>query len=304
MFNRFLEVAKEGKNDWWRYLITIGVSILTAQIPSVIWMLVMTGTGRLQANDPQMEAHVFDAAYLGVSHVAIQLVQIGSFVFATLGLWLCVKFVHRKRFLSIITASKNLRIRRIGFGFVSFLAIMFATLTVQKQADPTNFDVIFQLKPFLISLLIALFLLPIQTWWEEFLIRGVMLQGIGLITGKALIPVLVTAGIFGALHMNNPEVHQYGWQIMLPIYTLPGLVFGVITALDEGSELAMGAHWANNLFLTSVVTNSSFAIQAPAYYNMKNLDPQTELWVSALQYLIFISIMWATYKWKPAKLYQ
>ena len=53
----------------------------------------------------------------------------------------------------------------------------------------------------------------------------------------------------------------------MPQYIVFGLIFGIITILDDGIEAAMGAHAANNIFLCIMVTNESSALQTPALYD-------------------------------------
>ncbi|TND04080.1 MAG: Abortive infection protein [Bacteroidetes bacterium] len=309
-FNRYLEAGREGKNDWWRYLVGILLVFfigygLVGQIPILILIFWGIKNGYISSiADPELQSKIFNPEVMHLSPHVIMLTQMALFVGGMLVLWIVVRFMHRKRFMSIVTASRNVRVRRIGFSFITYIGVMLATLTIQMRADPTNYEYIFQLKPFLITILIGLTLLPIQTWWEEFFVRGYMLQGFGLAVGKALIPLLTTSLLFGLLHMMNPEAQKYGWEIMLPQYVMPGLIFGLLTVLDEGQELAMGAHWANNLFLISAVTSSDYVIQASAIYRVKSFDPVTELWIGALQLFTFLAIMWATYKWNPKKLYK
>ena len=64
-------------------------------------------------------------------------------------------------------------------------------------------------KPFLILSLIVIFLIPIQTSWEEYVFRGYLMQGIGGIIKNKWIPLLTTSLLFGFLHYWNPR--QVTW---------------------------------------------------------------------------------------------
>ena len=86
----------------------------------------------------------------------------------------------------------------------------------------------------------------------------------------------MTSILFGLMHALNPEVKEFGFFTMMPQYILFGLIFGIITILDDGIEAAMGAHAANNIFLSIMVTNSSSALQTPALYEQQNIYPWTE----------------------------
>ncbi len=85
----------------------------------------------------------------------------------------------------------------------------------------------------------------------------------------------------------NPEVKEYGFLTMMPQYILFGLIFGVITILDDGIEAAMGAHTVNNVFICIMVTNKSSALQTPALYEQKNVFPWTEFRLCYFQDCIY-----------------
>jgi membrane protease YdiL (CAAX protease family) len=59
---------------------------------------------------------------------------------------------------------------------------------------------------------------------------------------------------------------------MMPQYVLFGLVFGIITVLDDGIEAAVGAHAANNIFLCIMVTLTLLPSDA-AVYEQQNVYP-------------------------------
>ncbi|WCO03341.1 CPBP family glutamic-type intramembrane protease [Psychroserpens ponticola] len=73
-------------------------------------------------------------------------------------------------------------------------------------------------------------------------------------------PILITSVIFGGLHLANPEVGKLGYFIMI-YYIGTGLFWGIMTVMDEGMELALGFHAANNLFTALLVTTDWTAMQ-------------------------------------------
>jgi membrane protease YdiL (CAAX protease family) len=83
---------------------------------------------------------------------------------------------------------------------------------------------------------------------------------------------------------------------MMPQYILLGLIFGIITILDDGIEAAMGAHTANNVFLCIMVTNSSSALQTPALYEQHNVYPWPEFAGIFVAGIIFIIVMKKIFK--------
>ncbi len=126
--------------------------------------------------------------------------------------------------------------------------------------SPEDYVVNFQLKPFLILSVIAIIFVPLQTSFEEYLFRGYLMQGIGVILKNKWMPLLLTSVVFGMLHIANPEVDKLG-SIILVYYIATGLFLGILTLMDEGMELSLGFHAANNLFTALLVTADWTAFQ-------------------------------------------
>lgn len=87
------------------------------------------------------------------------------------------------------------------------------------------------------------------------------------------VPLLVTSAVFGLLHISNPEVKQLGYVIMV-YYIGTGLFLGIMTLMDEGMELALGFHAANNLFTALLVTADWTAFQTHSI--LKDMSNPTE----------------------------
>jgi membrane protease YdiL (CAAX protease family) len=73
-------------------------------------------------------------------------------------------------------------------------------------------------------------------------------------------PLIITSLIFGTMHIMNPEVEKMGYLILV-YYIGTGMFLGVITLMDEGMELALGFHAANNLIGALLVTSDWSAFQ-------------------------------------------
>jgi membrane protease YdiL (CAAX protease family) len=146
-----------------------------------------------------------------------------------------------------------------------------------------------------------LLLIPFQAAFEEVLFRGYLMQGLAVLARNRWIPVLSTSILFGLMHGLNPEVMQYGFLTMMPQYIFFGIVFAVLTMFDDGIELAIGAHAANNIFLSVLVTHEDMALQTPALYEQIQIYPWKEFGGLVLQSLIFLAIMALVFKWKEIR---
>jgi len=124
---------------------------------------------------------------------------------------------------------------------------------LQYYMEPESMVLNFQPRPFLILLLLGLVLIPIQTSFEEYIFRGYLMQSLGVLTRNRWFPLLFTSVVFGVMHLSNPEIAKLGnWLLVYYIGT--GFFLGILTLMDDGLELSLGFHAANNLISALLVT--------------------------------------------------
>ena len=171
------------------------------------------------------------------------------------GIWLVVVKLHELSFKSIVTKRKKVDYNRIIFSFLLWGLIVTSFVIIGYFAAPENYEFNFKLKEFLILSVIAILLIPVQTTVEELVFRGYLMQGFGGLFNSRLLALFLTSIIFGGLHLINPEVEALGYWIMVQ-YLGYGFVLGIMTLMDDGLELAIGFHAANNLFIVLLLTSS------------------------------------------------
>lgn len=199
----------------------------------------------------------------GVNLTFIFLITPLAFGLLLLLLW--VKFIQNQSLIRLTTSRNKIDWKRVFFSFFLWGAI--TTLMVLGMYFFNSESLVWNFKPdkFFVFLIIALVLIPMQTSFEEYLFRGHMLQGIGLATNSRLIPLIITSVLFGIMHIANPEVDKIGYLIMV-YYIGTGLFLGIITLMDEGLELALGFHAANNLVGALLVTADWTAFQTHSIF--------------------------------------
>lgn len=200
---------------------------------------------------------------LGANIVLIILLAplvIGLFV-----VWAWVKLVHPQSITSLTTSRKKVDWKRILFAFLVWGGITIVITGADILLSPEDYVFNFQPMPFFSLVAIGLLLIPFQTSFEEYLFRGHMMQGIGLMAGNRWMPLLVTSLLFGLMHLGNPEVEKLGSGILI-FYIGTGLFLGIITLMDEGLELALGFHAANNLITALLVTADWTAFQTNSLF--------------------------------------
>lgn len=177
-----------------------------------------------------------------------------------LGLLFWVKFIHRQSITSLTTSRKKIDWKRVFFSFGLWATVSVVLTLLAYFAEPENFVFNFEPVPFFIFFLLAIVLIPLQTSFEEFLFRGYLMQGVGVVTNSRLIPFLLSSVLFGLMHIANPEVGKLGMVIMI-YYIGTGFFLGILTLMDDGLELALGFHAANNLVGALLVTADWTAFQ-------------------------------------------
>ncbi|MEM8509357.1 MAG: CPBP family intramembrane glutamic endopeptidase [Bacteroidota bacterium] len=173
--------------------------------------------------------------------------------------------VHPQPLKALTTSRKKVDWKRIFFAFFLWGGITLIITLADVYFSPEDYKFNFDLNKFLVLAVIAVLLIPLQTSFEEYLFRGHLLQGLGLLAKNRWVPLVVTSVIFGLMHLANPEVERLGYGIMV-YYIGTGFFLGIMTLMDEGLELALGFHAANNLITALLVTADWTAFQTDSIY--------------------------------------
>ncbi|MBC7607470.1 MAG: CPBP family intramembrane metalloprotease [Burkholderiales bacterium] len=246
----FIEQGIKPENKFWKYLVGSLLIILAStigQLPLLIAVFAKSfadGNGLITNADDLMK--ILD------SNLTLFLIML-SFVFAIGGIYLVVKYFHQQSFHSIITSRVKLDWNRILFSFLVWTIFTVVSTLLFFYVSPEDFQINFKPVPFLILLLVGVVMIPIQTSCEEVVFRGYLMQGFGNLSGNNWLPLLMTSVIFGLMHIFNPEVGKMGY-IILVYYIGTGFLLGIMTLMDEGMELSLGFHAANNLIGALLVT--------------------------------------------------
>ena len=213
-----------------------------------------------------------------------------------------VKLIHRQTLTSLTTSRKRIDWERILFSFTLWSVLTIVITGIGIYLSPEEYILNFRWEPFLYLFIIALFLIPIQTSFEEYLFRGYMMQGIGIMAKNRWVPLVVTSVLFGLMHLGNPEVEEMGPGIMV-FYIGTGFFLGILTLMDEGLELALGFHAANNMISALLVTSEGTAFQVDAIYKSV-VEPKLGFDVFVPVFIVFPILLFIyskKYKWTDWK---
>lgn len=200
------------------------------------------------------------------------------FVFLMFVLLIWVKFVHKQSLVSLITSRRKVDWQRIFYSFFLWAIALVGITLISYLTDAESYTIQFEWSKFLGLFLIAVVLVPIQTSFEELFFRGYFMQGTYMMFGKRMISLVLTSVIFGLMHAGNPEVEALGPQIMI-MYIGSGFFLGILTLFDEGTELALGYHAANNLIGCLLLTTSDGVFQTPSIFRFNGISNTWEIYL-------------------------
>lgn len=245
----YIEQGYRGQLGLWKYLV-IPTGFIGIIIINYIAVL----------NTPQSTEEIMQVMVDKIGSNLVLITMLLPLAIALFILLVWVKLIHQQSITSLTTSRKKIDWKRILFSFVLWGAITAFFVVLDYYLNPENYIWNFDLVPFLSLVVIAILLVPLQTSFEEYLFRGYMMQGIGIFAKNRWIPLVVTSVLFGLMHIANPEVEKLGYGIMI-YYIGTGFFLGIITLMDEGMELALGFHAANNLVTVLLVTATWTAFQ-------------------------------------------
>ncbi len=295
-----LESSFAGKNTFWRYLIMIVAIFAATNTIGAIPLLISISIKAV--SDPALldtiAANPNDLSVLGLNPNIYLLEMIFPFIIGLLAFVLLLKPLNEKTLKQVINGTATFRWNRLFISAAVWALFSAIYLFVSIKLDPSNYSLNNTSKTLIPLIIISVLLIPFQSAWEELIFRGYLMQGFTVWLKNRWSPVIITSVLFALMHIINPEIKEYGFWNMMPQYLLFGLIFGVITILDDGVEAAIGAHAANNVFLSVMLTTKSSALQTPAIYEQHNYYPMTELLTVLAMGILILVVLKLLFRWK------
>lgn len=253
---RYLDLARAGRNDWWRYL-------AGALVIALFWL----GLGYV----PYLA--MVSSGLVGAEPL-VDFVAVNFSIFMMLaGLAIAVKGIHRRALLALITPEARVNWRRLAQGAKVWLVIAAAITVTEHLLFPGRYYWSFNPERFALFLGLVLLLTPLQCAAEELVFRGYAMQGFGLLTRRPALIAIASSLVFTAPHLLNPEVARHGLLIMAANYFAIGMLLATVTLRDGRLELAIGLHAANNVFLALAANYEGSALATESVFTARELDP-------------------------------
>ena len=299
MNTKFLERALDGQNQGWKYLIVgffgfFGGQLL-GSIPLVIVILVKKIINHgVTAINPENMMDLTGLSFSKNLLFSLLMFSTGVALFLTIVL---IKTLHNRTFAETVSGRRKIRIGRIGSGAAVWAILLAIYWVIDYSFNPQDYVLQLDWGKFIVLTILSFCLIPLQTTSEELFFRGYLAQGIGAGTKSRWLAILIPGLLFGLMHITNPEIKEFGFWLAMPQYVFFGLLFGLISVLDDGIELAMGMHAANNIFLSIFLTHSASALQTDALFEVQTIDPVKDLISLLATGLIALAYFAYRYKW-------
>lgn len=214
------------------------------------------------------------------------------------GLFRQIQRQHGRHWITIITPNARINWSKMGIGAAVWGCILLGDMGIGYALEPERFMWVFQPVEWLMLLVVAVTMIPFQAAAEELAFRGYFMQTTALVSNRVWQPLLITSVSFGMLHYANPEVQAYGWVMMIN-YIGIGLIWGMTTLMDDGVELAIGAHAANNILSGLLITETHSVFQTSSLFRVTSEQPNA-WWLfidTAIPGAIFVVVLAKVYRW-------
>lgn len=268
----------EGKFEFWRYLLLITIIIVVLLVSQTILLLI---------------ASMFEGTMDINNYPSITLLWVTMLPFAVLLILMLpgIRLIHKQSIKSIFTQNQNFDLKLLFKSAILWFILSGLADIIISLLQPGNYVLSFSITSFLPYMLLALFLIAFQISAEEVLFRSYLLQGFTRLFRFRWLGIITQALLFGILHGANPEVSTYGLLTTMPIYIGIGLLLGWLSYRYKGLEIALGLHFANNIYATSMVTFSDSAISSPAIFTITNYQAETGLIAFVFMAIIFAVVI-------------
>jgi len=273
MATQFLDNIYKGRSDAWSCLIVLGVAQLYWQLFAYFTVVVIAAL----------------LSALSVSPVLVEVISRNAPFAVVLG-WMAfaIRFFHGRSLLTLVNTEPSINFKRIAQGFLMWGGLILFWLLFDIWLNPEHYVWQFDLVQWLPLLIASLLLVPIQTSIEELIFRGYIMQALRPLTSYSLIIVIISAGLFSSAHWGNPEMLRGDFIWGALNYFAWGVIFSVVTLKDNGLELALGIHAANNIVGSIMLAVPDSVLQTPAMFGyVAPIDPILSLLSLIIDGVIF-----------------
>lgn len=188
--------AFKGNNHFGLYiimviLVIIGYSVGQAPMLMALWKAVDDNPDLDDSDIVAFQSNP-DFSVFGINtNLGLTLLLI-SFIAAFVVMYFLFKPLHKREFKSLISSHSSIRWNRVFFAFGIWLLLSLVGESISYFQSPESYSFQFKINTFIPLLLLSIFILPIQTSFEEVFFRGYLLQGIGITKFKYILAIAMS----------------------------------------------------------------------------------------------------------------
>lgn len=276
MQQNFIKMNK-GLNNWKRYLLSFILIIVFIFLGSIVYFFALDLFSKADGN-PQSYFDSNNLIGVNVNPLYDFVLAHINYVFWLIGLAIAMRFIHKRKFKTLITPYEKMNWKKVFWGFSLYFFLIFGTTIIDALLNPEDYSINhIKWEDYIQLFLFVLILTPMQTTAEEVFFRGYLMQWLGRKITHSLLLSIIVGSIFGVLHFSNPEMNYSAFYVGSD-YLLSGILWCYITAKTNSAEITIGAHAANNMFLGWFITmDDSVFGNLPSLFVVNNINPQISL---------------------------
>jgi membrane protease YdiL (CAAX protease family) len=268
----YLAWSHEGRSGFFVYLIgtilVLAISLFIGQIFSVI--------GAVLIHSNSVAATIIKVTFFG-------------FIFSFLSIPILLALLHKRPWWGVAMPEKRLDMKRLGVGLFSALTAIVVINLAGYLWNPSSF--IFNgidyrtWVPMLFLCAISFF---VQASTEEMVYRGYITQFVYRFTQNPIFFLGIPALVFSLPHFGN-ITGANGIYAILP-YIEMGLLFGWMAYRSGSLWTSIGAHLANNWFITLFVGSTEETVAKISLFSTtSNISSPADQSISTLIYCIAVA---------------
>lgn len=241
-FRDYVALADQGRSG-------LGAIVLGSLLAIGCWIagtaIVIIGSAYLLSfSEPALDANeLFDRTMTGRLGAVVMLLTIASFWPAV---WLALRFVHRRAFVSVLGATLRVDRSDMWRGCAAALVVSVATTVPYiVLGDPIDLADL-KLGAWLVWLLPMMFFILLQASAEELFFRGYLMQALAYRFRSPIVWAGLPGGVFTLLHWYESANTSMNAAILVSIGAV-ALATTLLVYLTGNLGAAIGIHWGNNI---------------------------------------------------------
>lgn len=252
MHPTFFTIAREGENSWKTY-VKAALSVLgITYIPAIVagFIAGFTGHDGLFSEDFESIAKLYSQLFKG-DPIRYNLFMLVLFILLGVGLFYAMTRVHKRKFLTLIEPSGNVRWHRFAQGFGVWIALDALTTLAVLALNPARYNLVFDAANWFSWALTAVPMIMIAGTLAALLLYGYLLQGLSLLVRQPMRLLIIWSLIIGTLLSIQSPAY---WLLI----TLRQAFYLWIIYKDDGLSLFLGLGFADSL-----LSNLIFGLNIP-----------------------------------------